>query len=514
MPDPAYRAAWVIAATVGAAYGIVFLQFAPPALQDYPNHVARALVMSDLLFHGGVRFGATFQFSFIAAPYILNDLLLASAIELFGVKIAASAWSLLVLLSLPCALLFFMRVAKIRREDQVFAFLLSLYLATSTFYLRGFIAFSLAVAVIVAVLALVQLFRERPAPALFALYCTVLGLGYLIHLTALIFAAAAIAVSSVVEVCRRTANVRSEVLIFLPVVALLIWHFALLHPVPGPVVSIGYYWGTATGKIKNLDWNYIRFNPRTDRRMLWLCIACVLWQARHLRSRGAITTPHVIAMFALAATFLGIYVVLPLHLAGGATWVDVRALPMIAIFVIMAALAPVDADRLPKRTLGTTLGLLAAALLAAANLVYVNAHLYRIDAWLTEYRAVVAAVPSGAWVFPVYTNTRDRPVKSTLHAAAFTVIDRGSPNPYLFSADMGQPMVYFKYRRKPYAPVEVWYVEPTTEGVNWQAIAGSYDFLLVMKPFDPTRIPIPTTPIFENASAALLAIDSRRLSAR
>ena len=513
MPDPAYRVAWMIAAIVAAAYGIVFLQFAPPALQDYPNHLARALVMSDLLFHGGVRFGATFQCSFVAVPYILNDLLLASAIELFGVKIAAGAWSLLVLFSLPCALLFFMRVAKIRRDDQIFAFLLSLYLATNTFYLRGFLAFSLAVAVIVAVLALVRLFRERPSPALFVVYCTVLGLGYLIHLTTLIFATAAIAVSSALKAWCRTANFRTEVLILLPIVALLIWHFALPHPVPGLVVSIGYYWGTLIGKIRNLDWNFIRFTPRTDRWMLWLCIACVLWQARHLRSRGAITTPHAIAMFALTATFLGIYVVLPLNLAG-TTWVDVRALPMIAIFVIMAALAPVDADRLPKGTLGTTLGLLAAALLAAVNLAYVNAHLYRIDAWLTEYRAVVAAVPSGAWVFPVYTNTRDRPIKSTLHAAAFTVIDRGAPNPYLFSADMGHPMVYFNYRQKPYAPVEVWYVEPTTEGVNWQAIAGSYDFLLVMKPFDPTRIPISTTPIVENASAALLAVDSRGLSAR
>jgi hypothetical protein len=513
MPNAGYKAAWAIAAVIVAAYGLVFLQFAPPALQDYPNHVARALVMSDLLFHGGVRFGATFQYNFLAVPYILNDLLLASAMELLGVKIAACTWSLLVFLSLPCAMLFYMHVAKIRREDQIFAFLLSLYLATNTFYLRGFLAFSLAVAVIVVVSALVRLLRERPSPALFAVYCTVLGLGYLIHLTTLIFAAAAIAVSSTLRVWRRTANVRTEVLIFLPIIALLIWHFAVPHPVPGLVVSIGYYSGTVIGKIQNLDWNFIRFNPHTDRWMLWLCIACILWQARHLRTRGAFATPHVIEMFALMATFLGLYIVLPLNLAT-ASWVDVRALPMIAIFVIMAALAPLDAGRLPKGTLGTALGLLAAALLAAVNLVYINTHLYQLDAGLSEYRAVAAAVPSGAWVFPVYTNTRDRRVKSTLHAAAFTVIDRGAPNPYLFSSDLGDPMVYFRYRQKPYAPDEMWYLEPATQGVNWQAIARSYDFLLVMKPFDPMRIQIPTTPIFENAAAALLAIDSHRLSAR
>src|SRR5450432_2278075 len=147
MSNSAYRAAWVVAALMVLAYSWVLLQFVPPVLQDYPNHVARALVMDDLLFHGGGRFGATFEFKFMAAPYILNDLLLAAAIETLGVKIASGLWSLLVFLAIPVALLFYTHVARLRREDRIFAFLLSLYLAASTFYFRGFLAFELAVAV-------------------------------------------------------------------------------------------------------------------------------------------------------------------------------------------------------------------------------------------------------------------------------------------------------------------------------------------------------------------------------
>ena len=44
--------------------------------QDVPNHVARAVVIGDLLFDGGRRFGAHFTFDWQLVPYILGDLLL------------------------------------------------------------------------------------------------------------------------------------------------------------------------------------------------------------------------------------------------------------------------------------------------------------------------------------------------------------------------------------------------------------------------------------------------------
>jgi hypothetical protein len=512
MPHSAYRAAWVVAIALVVAYAVVLLQFAPPALQDYPNHLARALVTNDMLFHGGARFDVIFEFKFMAAPYILNDLLLAAAIEFLGVKIASSLWSLLVFMAIPGALLFYMRAMKLRREDQVLAFVLSLYLAANTFYFRGFLAFELAVAMVIFVLALVTLLRQRFSATLWVVYCAALGLGYLIHLSALVFVTVAFSASTL-TLWRRTANVRTEALISLPIAALLAWHFLLRRPAGKVAASNEYFWGTLAGKLRHLDWLYIRFNARTDRWMLCASLVCMLWQvARRPRGAGTPATPHTIAMLLTTAAFVVLYVALPVNV-GVVSWLDVRALPMIAIFLLLATLMPADMPESSKGMAGTVLGLLLAVSLAAVNLVYLNSHLGKLDAWLAQYRAVVAKIPSGSWLLPVYTGTHDRPVKSLLHAAAFTVIDRGAPNPYLFSLDLGEPMEYFRYRHRPYAPDETWYVE-SGEGVDWSAIAGSYAFLLVMKPYDPARIPLATTPVFENASAALLSLDPAQRTLR
>src|SRR6185312_699088 len=44
-----------------------------------------------------------------------------------------------------------------------------------------------------------------------------------------------------------------------------------------------------------------------------------------------------------------------------------------------------------------------------------------------------------------------------VHAASFVVIDRGGMTPYLFGGDDGDPMIYFRYRHRPYEPKWMWY---------------------------------------------------------
>jgi len=497
-----HKAAWAIALAAAAAYAAVFLEFSPLTLQDFPNHVARAAVIGDLVFHAGARFGQTFQYHFMAVPYILNDLLLGCAIELLGVRSAAAAWSLLVFLSLPFSLLIYMRSKNIRAEDQPLGFLLGLYLATNTCFFRGFLAYCLAVSVIVLALSLEDSLRQRSSPLRFASYCALLGIGYLIHLTTLIFIAAAVAVSTASRAARSELRLRGEVRLYLPIALLLIWHFVLRHSLPGPETA-DIHWGGIAGKLRGVDWNFIRFDRRVDRWMMFAALLCLFYKASQRRSPGAGASPHALDMLVLAMAFFGLYVVLPASI-GPLAWVDVRALPMMAIFAVLACLVPADMQR--ERGAGTPVAFFLAAGLAAGNLVYIHQHLLTLDAWLSGYRSVVAAVPSGAWVLPVYTNTRNRPVKSTLHTAAYTVLDRDAPNPYLFSADLGNVMEYFSYRHRPYAPDENWYVEPAHQGVAWTPVADSYGFLLVMKPFDAARIPIEASAVFENSTAVLLAV--------
>src|SRR5580704_17216502 len=55
-------AKWFLAALLAGLYVILLSHFGGLLYQDYPNHLARATVIADLLFHHGQHFGAAFQF--------------------------------------------------------------------------------------------------------------------------------------------------------------------------------------------------------------------------------------------------------------------------------------------------------------------------------------------------------------------------------------------------------------------------------------------------------------------
>src|SRR2546430_8511100 len=78
------RGGFVAFALITAAYIIVFARFTMFPFQDFPNHLTRAKVLADLLFHHGATFGPMFEFRFMPVPYILGDLMLAGLVEIFG----------------------------------------------------------------------------------------------------------------------------------------------------------------------------------------------------------------------------------------------------------------------------------------------------------------------------------------------------------------------------------------------------------------------------------------------
>jgi len=307
---------------------------------------------------------------------------------------------------------------------------------------------------------------------------------------------------------RRRIDLLHGLLLLLPLGVLLAWHFGVAtgDPRAGDAVSSSYYWGSLLSKTQGTLWPFLRFSRRTDLLMLLAFIVCVVWPYRTRQARQRVfADPLAREMAALAVTYLGCYIALPLSLSN-ATWVDVRAIPLVAIFLLMGSLVPAGRGTSSNRTLAEALPLLLAAVLAVANLIYLDLHLVELDGWLARYRSVVSAIPPGTYVLPIYTNKRDRPIKSTLHADSFAAIDRAAFIPYFFSGDQGEPMRYFRYNRRPYAPEETWYVEPTRAGVDWHRVACAYGFLLIMKPYDPGRLSIETRPIVENDAAALEAI--------
>jgi hypothetical protein len=515
---PARGLAWIIAAILTAAYIAVVADFsAALPLQDYPNHLARAVVMADLMFRNGADFAGIFQYHFLAVPYVLGDLVLAAMVNLFGATIAAGLWNALVMISLPLAVCLYLRTFKVSRDAHAFAIILSLYLSTDWFFVKGFLAFRLAIAAILVGLSLARLLRHRWSMGLYLGYCVAAAAGYLVHLTVTIFEAAAIGVSAVLSLLAAKTSLRRESAILIPIGAALVWQFAAgQHRAPTDVDSDYYFWGTLPGKVLGMDAQFMRYSSRTDVLMMLGFAACVVWPTMHGFHRSQLMKPAVLETLALAGTFVALYFILPVGYAD-AWYVDARASEMAVLFLVFACLLLPDTrsiDRGSQYAAATAPPLAAAlaALLAIANLIYLTHHFAKDHAWLGEYRRIVASVPRGASVLPVYNQPLQGAVRPFLHAGSYVVIDRKAVIPYLFSADGGYPMAYFRYVNRVYAPDETWY--RNSGKVDWSAVACNYEFLLVMSPFERSRIELQTTTVAENRAAALLAVARSECPAR
>ncbi len=511
------QAGWLLCALFGAAYCAVLVHPASGPFQDNPNHLARAVVMADLIFHKGGEFGSWFQYQFLAVPYIAGDLMLATAVEVFGPRGGDALWTGLVFLSLPAALWFYLRTLKVGRDGQLLGLLLSLYLSTDWFFFMGFFEYRIGIAATVATLGIVQLLRAHWSARLLLFYALLVVLGYLIHLASLVCLAAGVGITALVRLRWRTTTLRREIALMLPFIAVFAWHFGVaryystLSTVPLEEIE----WDGLLGKIKRLPWDLLRFRSRTDWPLVILFLVCLWWPThRHLR-RGVFKSRDVIETLALLAVFLAFYAVLPMANAD-AYFVDVRPLAFIPV-MLLVGWAQLQDESLASPVAGFPVTLALALALVGANLAYVQKYMARYEGYFTEYRRIVAAIPRGARVMLVNTHGESgMPIEPMRHAGEFVLVDRGAFTSDLFSADGGQPMKYFRYVKKPYVPdqEEQWYREWPTVPVDWNKMACAYDFFLVTKPYLADRIRLSTQTVAENGAAALLAIPKQECRRR
>ncbi|HJS90240.1 MAG TPA: hypothetical protein VJ738_09775 [Steroidobacteraceae bacterium] len=544
--------AWPAVALLGAGYLILIARLTSFPFEDLPDHLARAKVLGDLLFHHGARWGSVFAFHFRPVPYLLYDLTLTSLVAAFGTAAGGALFNEIVLLSLPCALLFYMHVSRLAPQARPLVLLVSLYLATDWFFLVGFGAFRLALALLIVCIALADLLRQRWSSGRYGIYLAVLVAGYFEHLTVPAFLAATLIVSGSSRLLLGRGSAREEARLLLPVLGLLGLYFGVFagpHHAASPE-SYALEWGTVATKLVGLQNEFLRYGGRAAHPMMALLAVCVLWPVRRQLLGRRLLEPQVLEQLALAVTFLGIYIVLP-GTYSGAAYVDVRALPMVVLFVLFAVLrlgserdalaATLDRERaIPGELFAGAPALAAAVVLAAVNLGYVGWHLEKDNTWVAGYRAMVAQLPRGSKVLPIYTYPK-LTIMPLEHSSAFVLLDRGGLIPYLFAGNLGDPMSYFDFNRRPYAPLEQWYrlqeawnraplftfedqgqtyrwrfKYDVHEGdwkpavlapVSWSQVACEYPYILISQPYEPSLLGVPTRPLIANSSAALLAVD-------
>jgi hypothetical protein len=499
------KLAWAGGLVLIAAYCILFVMLSPLPVQDFPDHLARAVAMDDLIFHGGAHFGSIYHFHLEWIPYLLGDFILTAAVAVFGTTGGAAFWVLLVFLSLPCAALFYLRVRGIDPESRSLALLLSIYFATDWFFLMGFLSFRVAVAMLIATLALVEMLRTKWSYPIFALYSGAIILDYFMHLSPIIFLFAALGVTALLRLWLRTTTLKTEVALFLPVLAVLAWHFSVANRYREPTDPVAgtYLWGTWHSKFARVGSEFFHFVPYTDVLLVLLLAACLFARTGIPRARD-LRQPLVLELLTLAALFVAIYFILPIGYSE-AFYIDTRPLPLASFFFVAACLALPRPDPAthPRRE---PVALLLAALLAIGNLAYLARHFIAERTWVSQYRAVVAAIPVHGRVLPVYTRGGEGAVVPFLHVSGYLSIDRAAVEPYVFAGDNGNPMKYFRYIHRPYDPPEDWYGEIPRGPVDWQAVARDYDFLVVTKPYDPAVFKLPTKTVADDSSATVLAI--------
>src|SRR5713226_7992338 len=114
-----------------------------PPLLDYPNHLARAFVLSHLN-DSHFTFRQYYRADWGAYPYLGMDASLSVLGRLFPIETAGRVYLSLCVLALPAAAWFFLRQAQ---PDAEAASLWSLLIAYNVFFLEGFLNFDLSIAV-------------------------------------------------------------------------------------------------------------------------------------------------------------------------------------------------------------------------------------------------------------------------------------------------------------------------------------------------------------------------------
>jgi hypothetical protein len=504
---PQYGFAWLIAGSFALTYLLLITQTASLPMQDMPNHLARAVVMADLMFHQGARFGEIFQYQFMPIPYVLPDVMFAALVELFGPNAAGALWNALSWICVPAALMFYMRVLKAPQDTRAFVLLLSLFLATDWFFLMGFVGFRFAIALGIVGLGLAQMLREQWSWRVYAALCAVAAVGYFTHLSTILFLGVAIGVTGFVRWMYGRSSLKTELLLLAPLAAMIAWHVLIASGYNSPAdKSINKYrWGSAAGKIRGLYEHWTRFSMRTDLVLMALAALALVWPLRQRLTRRALTQVSVIEMLAIFFVLAAIYWVLPFSYSE-ATYVEDRPLGLMLPALIIGALS-LPAAPGERRPLYSTGPIMLMSLVLVLNLVALGKHLLKDEAWLKGYREVVAAIPTGATVLPINTKPKDGRMSPWLHAGSYVVADRAGIVPILFAADRGDAMKYFRYRDKPFAPKESWYLDSNENVIDWESVACDYEYVLVSKPFEVERVPFSALVVTENDSAALLAVN-------
>jgi hypothetical protein len=418
-----------------------------PPLLDYPNHLARAFILTH--FHDPqFSFPQYFRADWGAYPYLGMDAAMAVLARIFPIETSGRVFLSLCVLALPAATWFFLREAQPESEA---AFLWVLLIAYNVFFLEGFLNFDLSIAVGLAALALWLRWLRKPDTFRWIAALVAFTAAYFTHLLG--FALAGVMVVAFLALSRRP--VRDW-----------LWSAALgapgmafyLHSSRVGLTANKIVFHGLDDKLDSLGMFLHGYSPWLD----WVSLAALAawffaawWRNPEFRWDKK--------WIVIAALFFALFWVIPWMWGQESSDLDIRVLP----FLFVAILATARVGRRAKWLAAIPL------LLFVARTVSVTSHFREGQPALAELARSFDAVPRGALVLPIVEGDEDPIERPFTHFWAYGVIRRGWFSPYLKDAPGETPMriIYDSY-----TPDGFWnlgYDEPP----DWQQVQNDYDYV-------------------------------------
>ena len=435
-----------------------------PPLLDYPNHLARAFVLTHLK-DSHFTFQQFYRADWGAYPYLGMDASLAVLARLFPIETAGRIFLSLCLLALPAAAWFFIRQAQPESEP---AAMWSLLLGYNVFFLEGFLNFDLSVAVGLVALGLWLKWLARPATGLWFAALAAFTAAYFAHLLG--FALAGLVVVVYLALSRRAIRdwLWSGALA-LPGVAFYL-HSSRVGLSANKIVFHGW-----DDKLDSLGMILHGYWPWLD----WISLAALAfwflaawWRNREFHWDRK--------WMPIAGFFFVLFWVIPWMWGEEASDLDIRVLP----FLFVAILVMASVGRRAKALAAIPL------LLFAVRMVSVTRHFMEAQPALAGLARSFDAVPRGALVLPIVEGDEDPIERPFSHFSAYGVIRRGWFSPYLKDAPGETPM---RITHESYTPDGFWnlvYDQPP----DWSQVQNDYEYVWA---YDVPRFSVPLAKIGE-----------------
>jgi hypothetical protein len=439
-------------------FPIWFVKYVP--LVDYPNHLARCYILTNL---GQVDlFRAFYEIRMDPIPNLAADLALLPFLQLFSVETSGRMFLTLVVL------LFIFGTHELIKSVQGrpgWVAILSSFFIYNSMLFQGYINYSLSLGVTLLALAFWIRYRKSWTPLKFLLVSALITISYLSHLSGYIISGYIVLLILIQDIYFGERQINRLLLSLLPHTFPLI-PFLLFMKGSGEVGKV--VWSSPLHKAGKMFVLITGYNYTLDAAVGIIFAACCLLMllfSRRVSLNGAILVVGV-GLFIL-------FILLPswLFTAGDA---DVRVIPYLAIFVFAAFRI-----RLPS------------ILAKACFLLILSAFLLRLGVvcytWASVDSRIAAQVKfferfeEGSRVFPIVTPQQglqnDKMARIFRHVIHYSTINRYTFSPTLFALKGSHPL-NFKESQPLNKKVDILPFTPS----DWQRVFSDHDYIWLYSP--------------------------------